>query len=57
MIISISGTPGAGKSTIANALLPILAKDGKGVKILDGDEVRRNLTADLGFSKEDRSEH
>lgn len=57
VVVWFTGMSGAGKSTVANALLPLLAKNGKGVKILDGDEVRRNLTADLGFSKEDRSEN
>lgn len=57
VVIWFTGLSGAGKSTLANILLPILAKNGKGVKILDGDEVRRNLTSDLGFSKEDRSEN
>jgi adenylylsulfate kinase len=57
VVIWLTGLSGAGKSTVANALLPVLANKGRGVKILDGDEVRRNLTADLGFSKEDRSEN
>jgi len=57
VVVWFTGLSGAGKSTLANILLPILAKSGKGVKILDGDEVRRNLTSDLGFSKEDRSEN
>lgn len=57
VVIWFTGLSGAGKSTVANALLPVLANKGRGVKILDGDEVRRNLTADLGFSKEDRSEN
>ncbi len=57
VVIWFTGLSGSGKSTLANALLPILSSNGMGVKILDGDEVRRNLTADLGFSKEDRSEN
>lgn len=57
IVLWFTGLSGAGKSTLANALLPILSSNGLGVKILDGDEVRRNLTADLGFSKEDRSEN
>ena len=57
VVVWLTGLSGAGKSTVANALMPVLSNTGKGVKILDGDEVRRNLTADLGFSKEDRSEN
>lgn len=57
IVIWLTGLSGAGKSTLANALLPILGNKGRGVKILDGDEVRRNITSDLGFSKEDRSEN
>ncbi len=57
VVIWLTGLSGAGKSTVANAMLPVLSSNGLGVKILDGDEVRKNLTADLGFSKEDRSEN
>src|SRR5215475_7870341 len=49
-----TGLSGAGKSTIANALTPNLQALGKRVEILDGDEVRTNLSKGLGFSKEDR---
>lgn len=57
LVVWFTGLPGAGKSTLAEALLPILVFNGMGVKILDGDEVRKYLTVDLGFSKEDRSEN
>jgi sulfate adenylyltransferase/3'-phosphoadenosine 5'-phosphosulfate synthase len=49
-----TGMSGAGKSTIANAITPKLQALGKRVEILDGDEVRANLSKGLGFSKEDR---
>ncbi len=49
-----TGLSGSGKSTIANALTPRLKALGKRVEILDGDEVRTNLSKGLGFSKEDR---
>jgi adenylylsulfate kinase len=49
-----TGLSGAGKSTLATYLAPILQQRGKRVEILDGDEVRENLSKGLGFSKEDR---
>jgi len=49
-----TGLSGAGKSTLATYLAPILKERGKQVEILDGDEVRENLSKGLGFSKEDR---
>jgi sulfate adenylyltransferase/3'-phosphoadenosine 5'-phosphosulfate synthase len=49
-----TGLSGAGKSTLANALVPRLQALGRKVEILDGDEVRTNLSKGLGFSKEDR---
>ncbi len=49
-----TGLSGAGKSTLATSLEPVLRERGKAVEILDGDEVRENLSKGLGFSKEDR---
>jgi adenylyl-sulfate kinase len=49
-----TGLSGAGKSTLATYLAPVLQQRGKKVEILDGDEVRENLSKGLGFSKEDR---
>jgi 3'-phosphoadenosine 5'-phosphosulfate synthase len=49
-----TGMSGAGKSTIATALIPKLKELGRDVEVLDGDEVRTNLSKGLGFSKEDR---
>ena len=49
-----TGLSGSGKSTLATYLQPILEQRGKRVEILDGDEVRENLSKGLGFSKEDR---
>ena len=49
-----TGLSGAGKSTISNALAPLLRERGHRVEILDGDEVRTNLSKGLTFSKEDR---
>lgn len=49
-----TGLSGSGKSTLASYLTPKLKELGKRVEILDGDEVRENLSKGLGFSKEDR---
>jgi adenylyl-sulfate kinase len=49
-----TGLSGAGKSTIANLVAGELRVRGHRVEILDGDEVRTNLSKGLGFSKEDR---
>ena len=49
-----TGLSGAGKSTLAQYLTPILKERGCKVEVLDGDEVRQNLSKGLGFSKEDR---
>ena len=50
----LTGLPSAGKSTIARALAERLRAAGRAVEVLDGDEIRTELTADLGFSREDR---
>jgi adenylylsulfate kinase len=50
----LTGLSGAGKSTLASAVARELARHGIGVEILDGDEVRQNLSQGLGFSREDR---
>ena len=49
-----TGLSGAGKTTIAHALEPVLRSRGLQVETLDGDVVRTNLSKGLGFSKEDR---
>ena len=49
-----TGLSGAGKTTLTNALVPKLRARGVKVEVLDGDEVRANLSKGLGFSKEDR---
>ncbi len=50
----LTGLSGAGKSTIAQALAPLLRERGLRVEVLDGDAVREHLSKGLGFSKEDR---
>ena len=49
-----TGLSGAGKSTLAEAVRDALVARGRRVEILDGDEIRTNLSKGLGFSKEDR---
>jgi adenylylsulfate kinase len=49
-----TGLSGSGKSTLANLVANELRERGHRVEILDGDEVRQNLSKGLGFSKEDR---
>jgi adenylylsulfate kinase len=49
-----TGLSGAGKTTLTNELVPHLTEHGIKVEVLDGDEVRTNLSKGLGFSKEDR---
>ena len=50
--ILIMGLPGAGKTTLSNALAPLLS-----AVVFNADAVRANLSRDLGFSHEDRVEH
>jgi adenylyl-sulfate kinase len=49
-----TGLPSSGKSTLARQVEEILLERGMNVEVLDGDEVRENLSKGLGFSKEDR---
>ena len=53
--VFFTGLSGSGKSTIANALMVKLMEiGGRHVSLLDGDIVRKNLSSELGFSKEHR---
>ena len=54
LIIFFTGLPGAGKSTLAQALSVRLAELGRTVTLLDGDQVRRLLSSELGYSREHR---
>jgi len=54
--VFFTGLSGSGKSTIANALLvKFLEQGNRRVTLLDGDLVRKNLSSELGFSKEHRN--
>jgi sulfate adenylyltransferase len=52
--IWFTGLSGSGKSTTAEALVPLLQGRGRKVTVLDGDVVRTHLSAGLGFSRTDR---
>jgi len=56
-VVWLTGLPGSGKTTIARELEPKLRKMGWPVEIIDGDEIRQNLSKGLGFSREDRETH
>ena len=53
--VFFTGLSGSGKSTIANALMvKLMEMGGRPVSLLDGDIVRKNLSSELGFSKQHR---
>ncbi|MHC1580001.1 MAG: adenylyl-sulfate kinase [Candidatus Alkanophagales archaeon] len=52
-----TGLPCSGKTTLADAVAEELRRRGLRVERLDGDVVRRTLSRDLGFSREDREEN
>ena len=52
-ILWFTGLSGSGKTTLATAIAARL-RPLRAVEILDGDEIRKHLSADLGFTREDR---
>ncbi len=56
-VLWFTGLSGAGKSTLAMEVEQRLFKKGYHVYVLDGDNVRRGLNANLGFSPDDRAEN
>lgn len=53
----LTGLPSAGKTTISRELVPRLTARGWFVEVLDGDEVRKGLSSDLGFDRASREQH
>ena len=56
-VVWLTGLPGSGKSTIADAAVRRLHAMGVHTYVLDGDNVRTGLNKDLGFTAEDRAEN
>ena len=56
-VLWITGLPGSGKTTIARGVAEKLRQRGLKVELLDGDEVRRWLSPEAGFTREDRTRH
>mgnify|MGYP006285924019 CR=1 FL=1 len=56
-VVWMTGLSGAGKTTIARWLETHYKQQGKKVEVLDGDEIRQNLSPGLGFSEEERTAH
>ena len=57
LTIWFTGLSSAGKTTLARAVCVELRARGRRVEMLDGDEIRRTLCQELGFSKQDRDEN
>lgn len=56
-VVWFTGLSGSGKSTIAHEVEYQIIQQGKNAMVLDGDNIRHGLSADLGFSPEDRKEN
>jgi adenylylsulfate kinase len=56
-VVWLTGLPSAGKSTIATAVAERLRGEGRAVEVLDGDVLRTELCADLGYGRADRDEN
>ena len=57
MIIQFCGLSGSGKTTLAGNVKKLLQQKNINVEVIDGDEYRKVLCADLGFSKEHRNQN
>jgi len=56
-VVWLTGLPGSGKSTLAQAVEANLHRSGFHAIVLDGDNLRHGLCADLGFSADERNEN
>lgn len=57
LTVWLTGLSGSGKTTICQAVAKELIRRKLPVEILDGDDLRKNLTSGLGFTKTDRDEN
>lgn len=57
LTVWFTGLSGSGKSTLAHGVERRLVEAGRAAYVLDGDNLRHGLNADLGFSAEDRNEN
>ena len=57
LAVWFTGLSGSGKSTLSEAAYRWLKFNGHHVELLDGDEIRRHLSPELGFSPQDRHEN
>jgi adenylyl-sulfate kinase len=55
LVIWFTGLPGAGKTTLAQAVQQELQRRGRPAQVIDGDVLRAAASADLGFSAADRA--
>jgi sulfate adenylyltransferase len=55
--ILFTGLSGAGKTTIAKLVEKFFKFTGATITMLDGDELRKNFSANVGFTKQDRDAH
>jgi len=56
-VVWFTGLPGSGKTAIARELEKMLREEGWRVELLDGDELRKKLDPEVGFSRHDREVH
>ncbi|TMI61555.1 MAG: adenylyl-sulfate kinase [Bacteroidetes bacterium] len=57
MIIQFCGLSGSGKSTLAAGTKAYFKTRNENIEVIDGDEYRKHVCPDLGFSKEDRNQN
>ncbi len=56
-VVWLTGLPGSGKTSIASRVRDKLANEGYRVELLDGDWVRKTISAGAGFTREERRRH